>query len=334
MVIDIQSAYAHLLRLSTLALGSTAPNPNVSALIYSADGELISEGYHNRRISPDHAEVVAIKAARESTRGATIVVSLEPCNHTGATPACVDAIIEAGITQVIFAVKDPNPVAQGGAERLRAAGIAVEFLESPELREIQGAWLHTIATARPYFIWKVAASLDGRIAAGDGSSQWISSPESREDVQILRSQSDAILIGTGTALADNPTLRPRIEGAPAPLRLVMGEREVPAGFNLHDQLSDTVFIKSKSTDELLNVVKSRALNQVLVEAGSTLGSALMAESLIDEIVLYQAPVLLGEGKTWLEGFGVETIADAAPLTLLSQQMCGPDIKFRYRVEKR
>jgi diaminohydroxyphosphoribosylaminopyrimidine deaminase/5-amino-6-(5-phosphoribosylamino)uracil reductase len=334
VAIDIQSAYAHLLRLSTLALGSTAPNPNVSALIYSVDGELISEGFHNRGTSVDHAEVVAIKAAKQSILGGTIVVSLEPCSHTGTTPPCVDAIIDAGITRVIFAVKDPNPVARNGAERLRAAGIAVEFHESPELTAIQGAWLHKIATARPYFIWKVATSLDGRIAAGDGSSQWISSPESRADVQVMRSQSDAILIGTGTALADNPTLRPRIDGATSPLRLVMGEREVPAGFNLHDQLSETLFIKSRSTADLLEVVQARPINQVLVEAGSMLGSALMAEGLIDEVVLYQAPILLGEGKTWLEGIGVSTIAEAALLTLLSQHSCGPDIKFRYRVEKR
>ncbi len=333
-MINIDDAYARLASLSAAHLGKTAPNPNVAAAIYSADGTLIAEGAHNRLVSPDHAEVVAIKKAGEAARGATIIVSLEPCNHTGTTGPCVDAIIEAGITKVIYAVKDPNPIAAGGADRLKSAGVTVEFIESKQLRETQGAWLHRIATGRPYFIWKVAASLDGRIAASDGTSQGISSPESREDVQYLRTQSDAILIGTGTALADNPTLRPRIEGATAPLRIVMGTRGLPADFNLNDGKSQTIFLKSHSTDELFKALDYLPVNQVLVEAGSTLGSALFAAGAIDEIVLYQAPILLGSGRNWLEDIGVTTIKDAYALSAPSVTACGPDFKFRYRVEKR
>lgn len=333
-MINIDDAYARLASLSAAHLGKTAPNPNVAAAIYNADGTLIAEGAHNLLVSPDHAEVVAIKKAGEAARGATIIVSLEPCNHTGTTGPCVDAIVEAGITKVIYAVKDPNPIAAGGADRLKSAGVAVEFIESKQLRETQGAWLHRIATGRPYFIWKVAASLDGRIAASDGTSQWISSPESREDVQYLRTQSDAILIGTGTALADNPTLRPRIEGATAPLRIVMGTRDVPADFNLNDGKSQTIFLKSHSTDELFKALDYLPVNQVLVEAGSTLGSALFAAGAIDEIVLYQAPILLGFGKNWLEDIGVTTMKDAYALSAPSVTACGPDFKFRYRVEKR
>jgi len=333
-VINIDDAYARLASLSAANLGKSAPNPNVAAAIYSGDGALIAEGAHNRLISPDHAEVVAIKKAGKAAHGATIIVSLEPCNHAGATGPCVDAIIEAGIRKVIYAVKDPNPIAAGGAERLQAAGVEVEYIEGKQLALTQGAWLHRITTGRPYFIWKVATSLDGRIAASDGTSQWISSPESRADVQYLRAQSDAILIGTGTALADNPTLRPRIDGATAPLRIVMGSRDVPTDFNLHDDGSETIFIKSHEISELLAAVSALPINQILVEAGPELGSALFAAGVIDELVIYQAPILLGAGKSWLEDIGVSTINEARALSAPSVTTCGPDFKFRYRVEKR
>ncbi len=333
-MININDAYAHLAALSLQNLGRTAPNPNVSAAIYGSDGQLISEGAHNPILSTDHAEVVAIKKAGATARGATIVVSLEPCNHTGKTGPCVDAIIEAGISKVIYAVKDSNPIAAGGADRLRSAGVEVEYIESSDLADIQRAWLHRITTSRPYFIWKVAVTLDGRIAAADGSSQWITSEAARADVQVLRSQSDAILIGTGTAIADNPTLRPRIAGANTPVRIVMGNREVPAGSNLHDGIGETIFVKSHEASDLLNVLESAAINQVLVEAGPTLGSALFAAGLIDEVVLYQAPKVLGAGKIWLEDFGVKSIDGARVLTLISSEQVGPDMKFRYRVEKR
>ena len=331
---NTDEAYARLASQSASHLGKTAPNPNVVAALYGSDGSFIAEGAHNRLISRDHAEVVAIKKAGEASRGATIVVSLEPCNHFGSTGSCVDAIIEAGIAKVIYAVKDPNPIAAGGAERLKAAGIEVEFVASKQLLETQRAWLHRISTGRPYFIWKVAATLDGRVAASDGTSQWITSPESREDVQYLRAQSDAILIGTGTALADNPTLRPRIEGAHSPIRIVMGNREIPQDFNLRDSGSETLFIKGHEVASLLEALQERDFNQVLVEAGPTLGSALFAAGIIDEIVLYQAPVLLGKGKSWLEDIGVTTIKNAYVLSAPSITACGPDFKFRYRVEKR
>ncbi len=331
---NIKDAYAHLANLSAANLGRTAPNPNVSAAIYGADGALIADGAHNPLIAPDHAEVVALKKAGAAARGATIVVSLEPCNHTGKTGPCVDAINEAGITKVIYAVKDPNPIAAGGADRLKAAGIDVEYVADETLAALQGAWLHRIATGRPYFIWKVATTLDGRIAAADGTSQWISSQESRDDVQVLRSQSDAIVIGTGTALSDNPTLRPRIEGATTPVRIVMGNREIPAGHNLHDGIGETIFLQSHDPSDLIDLLESAAVNQVLIEAGPGLGSALLAAGLIDEVVIYQAPMVLGEGKNWLEGIGVRTIEDARKLTLISTQAIGPDIKSRYRVENR
>lgn len=180
-------------------------------------------------------------------------------------------------------------------------------------------------------MWKVATSLDGRIAAADGTSQWISSEESRLDVQILRTQSDAILIGTGTALADNPTLRPRIEGATNPLRIVMGNREVPANFNLNDGTSETLYVKSHEVSQLLEALGALKLNQVLVEAGPALGSALLMAGIIDEVVIYQAPIALGAGPSWLEDIGITTLADGQKLELISLEVCGRDIKSRYRV---
>ena len=330
-MIDITAAYAHCADLSRSVQGKSAPNPNVSAVIYNSRGEFLADGAHDRRTSLDHAEVVALKKAGSAAQGGTLVVSLEPCNHVGATPACVDAIIAAGISRVVYAVADPNQIAAGGGERLKSAGVLVEFIESDELADVQGAWLHRITSKRPYFIWKVATTLDGYIAASDGTSQWISSDASRADVQILRSQSDVILVGTGTALADNPTLYPRIEGAPTPLRVVMGERDIPKDFNLHQGEKETIFLRSHDVNELIQTLVEKPVNQVLVEAGPTLGSALLKAGVIDEIVIYQAPILLGAGKTWVTDLGINTIKDGLTLTRISTEQIGPDLKTRYRV---
>lgn len=332
--IDIKAAYAHCADLSRSVLGKSAPNPNVSAAIYGAQGDLIADGAHNRGLSSDHAEIVAIKKAGVAAKGATLVLSLEPCNHVGSTGACVDAIIQAGIARVVYAVMDPNPIAAGGAERLAAAGVSVEHVESTELRDLQSAWLHRITTQRPYFIWKVATTLDGFIAASDGSSKWISSEESRKDVQILRSQSDAILIGTGTALADNPTLQPRIAGSQLPIRIVMGEREIPSEFNLNQGEQETIFLRSHDLGTLIEVVSDKAINQVLVEAGPTLGTALLKAGVIDEILIYQASTLLGAGKSWISDLGIATLADAMQLIQISTEQIGADLKSRYRVGAR
>jgi diaminohydroxyphosphoribosylaminopyrimidine deaminase/5-amino-6-(5-phosphoribosylamino)uracil reductase len=330
-MLDIESAYEHCADLSRSVLGKSAPNPNVSAAIYNFHGELIADGVHDRSISMDHAEIVALKKAGKLAQGATLVVSLEPCNHVGSTPACVDAIITTGISRVVYAVADPNPVAAGGAQRLKSAGVLVDFIESDELRDIQGAWLYRITEKRPYFIWKVATTLDGYIAASDGTSQWISSEKSRADVQVLRSRSDAILVGTGTALADNPTLYPRIEGAPTPLRVVMGEREIPRDFNLHQGEGESIFLKSRDVNVLIQALAEKPVNQVLVEAGPTLGTALLKAGIIDEIIIYQAPVLLGTGKSWVTDLGINTIKDGLSLKQISTEQIGPDLKSRYRV---
>ena len=326
----IDAAYAHLCSLSRAGLGVSTPNPNVSAAIYSADEKLIADGFHNRTNSVDHAEIIALKKAGAAARGATLVVSLEPCAHTGATPPCVDAIIEAGIAKVIYAIVDPNPIAAGGAQKLKDAGIVVEHCESPDLEFVQRAWLHKEKTGRPLMVWKVATTLDSKVAASDGTSQWITGPESREDVQELRAQSDAILIGTNTALVDNPHLIPRGHTA-RPVRIVCGEQVVPPTHRIFDSEARTISVKSKSIPELMKVLSDEGFNQVLVEAGPTLGSALMASGKIDELIMYQAPKMLGAGKEFVSHLGISTLEDHMELELLSVAQFGGDIKSHYKV---
>lgn len=329
----IDDAYAHLAALCRSGLGVSSPNPNVSSAIYSADGAFIADGIHNRLVSPDHAEVVALNKAGAAARGATMVVSLEPCAHTGSTPPCTQAIIDAGIKKVIYAVVDPNPIAAGGAELLRAAGIEVEHQKSAELEFAQRPWLTKQALGRPLMIWKVATTLDSKVAASDGTSQWISGPESREDVQVLRAQSDAILIGTNTAIVDNPHLVPRGHTA-RPVRIVCGEQAVPPTNKVFDDQARTISVKSKSIPELIKVLSDEGFNQVLVEAGPTLGSALMASGKIDELIVYQAPKMLGAGKEFVSHLGISTLADHIELELLSVAQFGGDIKSHYIVRGR
>ena len=328
----IDDAYAHLCSLSRAGLGVSYPNPNVAAAIYSADGKLIADGFHNRAQSADHAEVVALKKAGAAARGATMVISLEPCAHTGTTPPCAQAIIDAGISQVTYAITDPNPIAAGGAQLLTAAGITVEHQKSAELEFIQRAWLTKQLLGRPLMIWKVAMTLDSKVAASDGTSQWISGPESRDDVQVLRAQSDAIVIGTNTAIIDNPHLVPRGH-AVRPVRIVCGEQVVPPTHNVFDEQARTITVKSKSIPELMKVLSDEGFNQVLVEAGPTLGSALMATGNIDELIIYQAPKLLGAGKEFVSHLGISTLADHIGLELISAAQFGSDTKSHYRIVK-
>ena len=332
-MVDIKDAYAHLQSLCLRALGKSAPNPNVAAALFAADGHLIADGFHDRTHSVDHAEVVALKKAGSAARGATLFVSLEPCAHTGTTPPCVDAIIESGVSKVVYALTDPNPLAAGGAEKLRAAGIIVEQELSPLLDFAQRAWIHKAVTGRPLMIWKVATTLDSKVAASDGTSQWISNPSSREDVQLLRAQSDAIVIGTNTALVDNPHLIPRGHDA-RPVRVISGEQEVPATHKVFDDQARTIVVKSKSIPELMQVLIKEGFNQVLVEAGPTLGSALLASGNIDELIMYQAPKLLGAGKEFVSHLGISTLDDHCELELLSVSELAGDIKAHYRVRGR
>ena len=321
------------LLLSENGYGKTYPNPIVGAVITDAAGRVLGEGFHQRQVSADHAEIVAMKSSRESLKGATIYVTLEPCNHTGNTPPCTEAIINAEFARVVISVRDPHEVARGGVERLLAAGIDVDLdVLGQEVAFSNRSWLHRIHTGRPRLIWKVAVSADGRIVAGDGSPTWISSEESRSDVQVLRAQSDAILIGTGTALADNPHLIPRIgSSGKNPDRIVVGMREIPITHNLNDSSATTHFIQSHNLKEVVSELSSRGYNQVLIECGPTLGNALLQAGFIDELIIYRSPNSLGaQGHQLFE----DEQALLASAELISQVAIGPDTKSHYFIAKK
>jgi diaminohydroxyphosphoribosylaminopyrimidine deaminase/5-amino-6-(5-phosphoribosylamino)uracil reductase len=285
--------------------------------------------------SKDHAEVVAIKDAGDLAKGATIVVTLEPCNHTGSTGPCTQAIIDSGISTVVFAVKDPNAVAAGGADALRTAGIkVVDGVLTKEASYANRAWLTKIEKSRPYFVWKVATTLDAKIAASDGTSKWISNEVSRSDVQRLRRESDAILVGTNTVISDNPHLIPRGEFSgysQNPIRVIFGQSDLPKDSKVFDSTADTVHIKSRDLNELVAKLSELDINQVFVEAGSTLASAMVSAGLMDELVIYQAPALLGSGRSFFADESKLTIEDQMRLEHISTEVLAGDVKSVYRI---
>jgi diaminohydroxyphosphoribosylaminopyrimidine deaminase/5-amino-6-(5-phosphoribosylamino)uracil reductase len=332
---DHTVAMQRAIALAEKGLGKTAPNPIVGAVIIDAAGTVVGEGFHDRVNSPDHAEVVAIKAAGAATVGATIVVTLEPCNHTGSTGPCVQAIITAGITTVVFAVTDPNESAAGGAAALRAAGVTViEGVLKDEAAFSNRAWLMKIKKNRPFFTWKVATTLDAKVAATDGTSKWITNETSRADVQVLRRQADAILVGTNTVIADDPHLIPRgdFEGYGAnPIRVICGEQTLPTAAKVFDNAADTVVVASKDLDVLVENLNELGVNHVFVEAGPTLGSAMLDHCLLDELIMYQAPSLLGSGKQFFIFDYPSTISKQMRLDHISTQVLAGDVKSVYRI---
>ena len=314
--------------LACLGLGLTGSNPIVGAVVVSPAGAIIGEGFHK---SGPHAEVVALEQAGQSAKGATLFVTLEPCNHRGKTGPCTEAIIKAGISKVAYAVRDPNSLASGGARALEAAGIEVVFNgEVAEIAQSNRAWLHKVKTNRPYFIWKIATTLDGRTAAVDGSSKWITGEESRAEVSQLRSESSAILIGTATALADNPNLIPRDSERTKqnnPVRIVMGLRDIPSDFNLHNDAAETVFLRSHDFSDLLKLCAERDFNQVFVESGSELGTALLKAGLIDELIIFQAASLLGSGLSFIGDLGATNIKEKMNFLIRDVAQFGNDLKI-------
>ena len=317
-------AMQRAIEISQFGLGKTKGNPIVGAVIFDEAG-IISEGFHQ---SGPHAEVVAINNAKKDLTGASIAVSLEPCNHQGKTPPCTDALIASGIKKVYFAVKDPNEIASGGAEKLKAAGIEVESgLLEREAAFANRAWLTSIKLNRPYFTWKVAITLDGKIAASDGSSKWISNETSRTYVATMRNQSDAILVGTGTVLNDNPNLVSENKA----LRVAVGNREIDSAANIADNRAPFYHHKSRDLAALVMELKSRDVVNVLVEAGPTLGSAFIKAGLVDEIAIFTAPKLLGAGSSFVGDLGISNIADALNLNLIESQNFDGDLFNRYQV---
>ena len=295
------------------------PNPRVGCVLLSADGTEVAEGYHRGAGSP-HAEVVALGEAGPDARGATAVVTLEPCHHTGRTGPCSQALIDAGIGRVVFAQPDPNQVAAGGETGLRDAGVQVEFgLMEREARALNRAWTFAMEHHRPFVTWKFATTLDGRSAAADGSSRWVSSRAARVDSHRLRAQCDVMLVGTGTVEADDPELTVRNEYdeplAHQPLRAVMGLRELDPGRRVLNDRAETVRLETRDPAEALALLHARDRQHVFLEGGPDLAAAFLRAGLVDEVVTYVAPALLGAGTSAVADLGITTIADAQRLRI-------------------
>ncbi|VTR75616.1 bifunctional diaminohydroxyphosphoribosylaminopyrimidine deaminase/5-amino-6-(5-phosphoribosylamino)uracil reductase RibD [Cellulomonas hominis] len=321
-------------RALDLARRGTAhgPNPRVGCVLLGADGDVLGEGWHRGAGTP-HAEVAALADARErgaDVRGATAVVTLEPCDHTGRTGPCSVALLAAGVARAVIAVPDPNPVAGGGAARLRAAGVDVATgVEEDAGRALLRPWLLAVGRGRPFVTLKTAATLDGRVAAADGTSRWITSPESRAHAHALRAEVDALVVGTGTALADDPSLTARTpDGGLAehqPLRVVVGTRDLPAGGRLAGPGGEVLHLRTRDPRAVLAALHDREARRVLVEGGPTLAAAFLSAGLVDEVHAYVAPVLLGAGRPAVADLGARTITDALRLRTRDVQRLGPDV---------
>ncbi|RAL32341.1 bifunctional diaminohydroxyphosphoribosylaminopyrimidine deaminase/5-amino-6-(5-phosphoribosylamino)uracil reductase RibD [Rhodococcus sp. AQ5-07] len=325
---DLDAAMQIALAAADSARGFTSPNPPVGAVILAADGTIAGVGMTQPPGGP-HAEVVALDEAGDAARGGTAVVTLEPCNHQGRTGPCSQALIDAGVSAVVYAVGDPNPEASGGAATLMRAGISVTAgLRAPEVEAGPlRAWLHKQRTGRPHITWKYAASLDGRSAAEDGTSQWITGPQARARVHAQRAQIDAIVVGTGTVFADDPWLTARQPtgelAAHQPVRVVVGKREIPSTASVLDDTAPTLLLNTDNIDEVVEALGE--YTDVLLEGGPRLAGAFLAAGYVDVIEAYIAPILLGAGASALVDAGVHTITDAHRFRLESAVTIGPDI---------
>ena len=340
----------HMRRALALALngwGQTAPNPMVGAVVVAGD-TVVGEGFH-ARYGEAHAEVNALRQAGERARGATLYLTLEPCAHHGKTPPCTDAVVAAGIGRVVIAVRDPNDVARGGIERLRAAGVHVDVgLERDAALEINAAFFSAHAKARPWVTLKLAVSRDGGIADPGGVHRWITGPESRREVHRMRANADAIAVGVGTVLADDPELTVRDAAAPriAPMRVVFDStgrtpleakvvttaHEVPtliiAGTRSHDtsdlqpmvtRLADLEargvdVLMASSLDDALGALFARGVRSLFIEGGARLAGSFLGESLVDRLVIFRSPLLLGSAA-------LQAFAFAAPMSEASLARC-------------
>jgi diaminohydroxyphosphoribosylaminopyrimidine deaminase / 5-amino-6-(5-phosphoribosylamino)uracil reductase len=360
-----QSAMRRAIALARAALGTSNPNPAVGAVVLDAEGAVAGEG-HTQPAGGDHAEIEALAVAGERARGGVLVTTLEPCRHQGRTGPCTDAIVQAGIRRVVFAVGDPHDEAGGGAEVLRAAGIEIEAdLLADEARADLEPWLLATRRRRPHVTWKYAATLDGRTAAADGTSRWITGAESRRDVHRLRAQSDAVLVGIGTVLADDTTLTVRdwpARESPAqrqPLRVVVdGKARTPLSAHILDDSAPTMIAVGAMADErrvkalaaagadvveapgpdgrvdlraLLAALFDRSARLLLVEGGATLAGSFVRERLIDRVVGYHAPALLGAGPPVLADAGVPTIGAAVRLEICDVTQLGADVRITTEV---
>jgi diaminohydroxyphosphoribosylaminopyrimidine deaminase/5-amino-6-(5-phosphoribosylamino)uracil reductase len=312
---------------------ATGVNPRVGCVILDDTGSVIAEGWH-RGVGTAHAEVDALgKLPEGGARGATAVVTLEPCNHTGHTGPCSEALIAAGVARVVYAVSDPGHASGGGAARLREAGVdVVSGVLADEVESFLGDWLTAATLGRPHITVKWASSLDGRTAAADGTSKWITGAAARQRVHEQREDSDAIVVGTGTVLADDPSLTARGDAgellATQPAPVVVGMRAIPNDAAVFRHPHPVIFEGTHDVAELVRDLHSRGFRRVYVEGGPTLASAFVAAGLVDEYAIYLAPTLLGGDHLALGDVGVSTIADQRTLRILSVEHLGADLLIR------
>ena len=304
---------ARAIELAERGRGTTYPNPMVGAVLVR-DGEIVGEGWHERRGGP-HAEVNALRAAGESARGATLYVTLEPCTHHGATPPCVDAILEAGVERVVVGVRDPNPkVSGGGVERLRAARVDVEVVQGEpawRARDLIAGYLSVHERGRPWVIYKAAATLDGRMKVP--GERWVTGEQSRRRVHELRAWVDAVAVGMGTVRADEPRLDARgVDAAKQPRRLAFGRGPLPDGSELE--------LRSGQLEDELRSLAHEGVQTLLLEGGPSLAASFFAADLVDKLLLFVAPKLAGEGP-WL----VARLPAPVALKRLRTEQVGEDV---------
>lgn len=360
-----QAESAAMLRAVELAagvLGTTNPNPAVGAVVLDRDGQVVGSGA-TRPAGQEHAEIVALSAAAERAAGGTLVVTLEPCRHQGRTGPCTDAIRAAGIARVVFAVADPFAPASGGAEVLRAAGVDLEsgVLADEAARDLL-PWLTAVRRRRPHVTWKYAATLDGRTAAADGTSRWITGADSRRDVHRLRGLADAVVVGIGTVLADDTHLTVRDWTAVRqPLRVVIdGKARTPLSANILDGAAATLIAVGDDADPervkrlrdtgadvvelprrdglvdlsaLMAALFDREQLLVLLEGGATLAGSFVQQRLVDTVVGYHAPALLGAGPPVLSDAGIPTISAAVRLSVTDVTRVGQDVRITAVVDR-
>jgi diaminohydroxyphosphoribosylaminopyrimidine deaminase / 5-amino-6-(5-phosphoribosylamino)uracil reductase len=310
------------------------PNPRVGAVVVGADGRVVGEGAHAGSGTP-HAEVVALARAGAAARGGTAYVTLEPCDHTGRTGPCSVALAAAGIRRVVFGQGDPNPLARGGAGTLQAAGVdTTAGVLAAECGALNEPWTLAVSRGRPFVTWKLACTLDGRSAAADGTSRWITGAEARADVHDLRAACGAVLVGTGTVLADDPWLTVRHADGRLrerqPLRVVMGTRPIPPTARVLDDAADTLVLPEREPEAVLKMLYDKDIRHVWLEGGPRLAASFLRGGLVDEVIAYVAPALLGAGPAAVGDLGIPTIDRVARLEFTDVVRVGADVRLRAR----
>jgi diaminohydroxyphosphoribosylaminopyrimidine deaminase/5-amino-6-(5-phosphoribosylamino)uracil reductase len=297
------------LELAERGRGTTHPNPVVGAVVVR-DGEVVGEGWHERKGGP-HAEVVALEAAGDRARGATLYVTMEPCTHHGSTPACTDAVLAAGVGRVVTGALDPNPQAGGGLELLRSRGVEVELIDSPEARSQNEAWRVWVAHGRPFVILKLAISLDGRVAVP--GRRWVTGEEARRRVHELRAEVDAVAVGMGTVLADAPLLTARdVDARAQPRRLAFGRGPLPGGSALE--------LRTGALEDELQALAADGVQSLLLEGGPTLAEAFLQADLVDKLLLFVAPLVGGSGPVF-----APDLPEPTPLAGIRAEAVGQDV---------